>query len=189
MKKLNEIFSVESGIFNIFQSNFAALYTALFSTTTPAELNIFALLRHGNKYATDYLATAREEGNTYVTNLINSIIACYANSWQALAAGINVEASYSGTTVKTKSGTLTREIDTANNDTTFERVFNDTTPQNTATQQSTNNGTTEDTYDLTETETKQMNADDINQLMQLKRQNLFVTIIDDICSEITIRIY
>lgn len=183
MTKFNELFKIENGVFNIFATEFATEFASLFADFTATELNIYAAFRHGSKILIDGI---NDETKTAV---ITSVIKVRINQWLATAEAINADYQFANVITRTKRGSVSRETQNTDTATNYEKVYNDNEQTDTEKRVAAKDGEQTDTYDVTETETKQTQVETVEKIIKLRRNNLVIEIIDTLINEITINIY
>lgn len=184
--KLNEFFTNENGIFNIFANDFQTEFETLFANKTVTELNILSLWKYGNK-------TLCKDFTDISNCVLHSVISINLQRWLKMFQVIETNFLPTQTEIetKTKTGTLQSDVSRENGNINSDKVFNDTSFVENEKNDFSENSEKTDTYNLTETTQK---ANDI--IENIKKSyvlrettNLQAQIIKEIVSQITIDIY
>lgn len=193
MQKVSEIITIENSLFNAIKTGYSELYTSLFGTIEPANMDDNLLITCGERYASPLLI------HHDIDKVAGFIVTKYGDNWEkiknALYAEYDVTKPYNLKQTTTSEKTATNENTGESTDKSGIVGFD----SETATDSSVDTNTNTNTINETETTTVTVenvgntgtinNASLINSELELRKVSLQSLILNDIQSQITLDIY
>lgn len=178
--------AADIGIAAIFAENFPEIYDNFFDGISANNLDFYIKYVYGNRIVVETVTA--ENFSEIVVNIIQINLDKWTKLYNIALSNLNVLGNVE---TRTKSGTLTRETENENETTTAAKVFNDTDFNTDNKDTATASGTATDTYNLTETVSRETDITD-RKRNAVNFENNFAfkkAVIADIINEITLRIY
>lgn len=188
--KLNELFTVENGLFEkIFKPMFPVLYESIFGEDEPKLIDIDLRFKYGNRTLVDAIT------NETASDIVKSIITVKLDEWQKQIQVFNNEYDVLNPVTSTETVTTSSTVDeTGNNNTVDSSVtFNDGDFGNDTKQQRDSTGNRQETG--TKTSSKSgipssiPTSEIIQKEMSLRKTNFKTQVITELAEELTIDIY
>lgn len=194
MKKIKEVFSITSGFFTQLKTDNPELYTALFDTFEPSDLEIDFLSICGERYAAPVVTYSND-----MATLTRIIVNRYNDAWSkvkaALFADYDITSPYNMETTSTNESEVQTANETENTNAASIYGFDSETPVNdkAATDTGTNSGTrTEQTTRTTHRKGNIGNStfpELINAEIETRKITFLTLVMNDIKEFVTLKIY
>lgn len=188
--KFNELFTTGNGIFEtIFQPDFPDDFSQIFGDTLAKSLDLQATMLYGNRLLLDAVTT-----ETY-RDIVTSVISMNVSNWVKQAKTMNSEYDVLKPVIHEINRTETRTTDETNEseNTTSEKVYNDTEFNENNKEHGTGTNNKTETVTVTDTESgigsNKNISETIQKEMMLRAINWKKNIIFALVKEITIDIY
>lgn len=193
MQKVSEIITIENSLFNAIKTGYSELYTSLFGTIEPTDMDDNLLITCGERYASPLLI------HHDMDKVARFIVTKYGDNWEkiknALYAEYDITKPYNLKQTTTSEKTATNENTGESTDKSGIVGFD----SETATDSSVDTNTNTNTFNETESTTVTVenvgnngtinNASLINSELELRKISLQALILNDIQSQITLDIY
>lgn len=193
MQKVSEIITIENSLFNAIKTGYSELYTSLFGTIEPTDMDDNLLITCGERYASPLLI------HHDIDKVARFIITKYGDNWEkiknALYAEYDVTKPYNLKQTTTSEKTATNENTGESTDKSGIVGFDSETATDSSVDTNTNTNTINETESTTITVENVgntgtiNNASLINSELELRKVSLQSLILNDIQSQITLDIY
>ena len=188
--KVNEVFTVENGLFEkIFQPLFPVLYQSIFGTDEPKVLDIDLRFKYGNKNLVDTIT------NDTATEIVKSVITVKFDEWQKQIQVFNKEYDVLSPVTSKETETTNNTVDeTGNNNTVDSSVtFNNGDFNNDTKQQRDSTGNRQETGSKTIVKNGIPSSVPVSEVIQkeiaLRKTNFKTQVMKEVIEEITTSIY
>lgn len=193
MQKVSEIITIENSLFNAIKTGYSELYTSLFGTIEPTDMDDNLLITCGERYASPLLI------HHDMDKVARFIVTKYGDNWEkiknALYAEYDITKPYNLKQTTTSEKTATNENTGESTDKSGIVGFDSETATDSSVDTNTNTNTINETESTTVTVENVgntgtiNNASLINSELELRKISLQALILNDIQSQITLDIY
>lgn len=193
MQKVNEIITIDNSLFNAIKTGYSELYTSLFGTIEPTDMDDNLLITCGERYASPLLI------HHGIDKVARFIVNKYGDNWErikkALCEEYDVTKPYNLKQTTTTQKTATNENSGESTDRSGIVGFDSETATDSTVDSNTNSTTINETENSTVTVENVgntgtiNNASLINSELELRKVSLQSLILNDIQSQITLDIY
>lgn len=193
MQKVSEIITIENSLFTAIKTGYSDLYTELFETIEPTDMDNNLLITCGERYASPLLI--HHDMNKVASYIVNKFGENWKRIKNALFAKYDVVKPYSVTRTTTTEKTATNENNGESTDKSGIVGFDSETATDSSVDTNTNTATASETENITVTEENTGNngtvktASLIRSELELRKISLQTLILHDIQSQITLDIY
>lgn len=193
MRKVKEIITIDNSLFNAIKTGYSELYTSLFGTIEPTDMDDNLLITCGERYASNLLI------HYDINKVAGFIVTKYGDNWEkikkALYADYDITKPYNVKQTTTSEKTATNENTGESTDKSSIVGFDSENATDSSVDMNTNINTINETEKTTVTVENVGNNGTINNAglvkseVELRKISLQSLILNDIQSQITLDIY